>query len=783
MCVVAPTNAQTGDGSALLAEIRLEGDQLPSLTVEALQEQLRTRANRRFLGVPGITPALWLYQLGGEGDQPLGRALQRAGEAPAVYDPAVATADAARLAALFRQEGFLAAQVAVRVDTLDSGPPLRVRVTFDVAAGPPTFLRHVRYEGLDALTAGERRVMTDGTVLELRLAGGDASRFTAEGSRFSERLLLAERRRLLDFLRARGFARVGRDSVQAIVFGLPGGAPDTMLIENPPDSVDVTVRVRTGPRFRFGDVLFVVSGPEARTAPRTDTLSAGDGHLAIRMDGESQLSSGLLRRALRFRPGDPYDATALLATKRRLERTGVFTFSEIVALPPDTAEVGLPRLPHRIGLRTRRRHAVRLEGFVLQRTGVLGTEAEELALGTGATYRNANTFGRGEALTLRATGSVAGDLADGFPTAQAEIGAGLTVPGLVWPFGAVERALSPFDARTRFSLGFLTARRAALGIVLRGRAALGLRFEVQHTRTLISFLDLLDLSLSDPDTLAGFSERFLSFVEDPVARQFILEDYTRPQINNALRYTLRAGTADLFRRDRGSLLEASLEVGGNLPELLDRLVFTPDTVEGSLPGLPLFGGDASNRLEYRPYVRAQVDARRYYPQRRTVLAVKLFAGAAHPTGDSPVVPFDRRFFSGGATSVRGWRLRSLGPGAVDDEAAFVQGGDVKLEAAAEARYIALRRVLSADWQLALFADAGNVWFGPRTPGDSDGRFRIGSFYRQLAVSSGAGLRIAWDYLILRFDLAWQVHAPVPGRPLFPEGLGRPLFHFGIGQAL
>ncbi len=100
-------------------------------------------------------------------------------------------------------------------------------------------------------------------------------------------------------------------------------------------------------------------------------------------------------------------------------------------------------------------------------------------------------------------------------------------------------------------------------------------------------------------SVGGFQERFLNrilgaddnqVVTDPVQRAQILEDYTQPQINNALRYTFRSARVNPLRRERGYSYEASAEIGGNLPYWLDRYVYSPDTLEGSLPGLPIFGG-------------------------------------------------------------------------------------------------------------------------------------------------------------------------------------------------
>lgn len=776
----ARTGSAQSTNQPYLDDVTLGGNLAP-FSREDLLAQIRTRANSRFLGIPGVTPGVWFYDLGGDGEGGLARAVRRVGEAPAHFSQAVLDDDVQRIEALYRQEGFHESTIEARVDTVASGSveePLRVRVSLTVEAGKATYVRGVRYEGLDGLPSDKRQEWIAASTLSLRRLDADSLEFVGVGQRFAERELLEERQAMLDFLRRNGFALVTRDSIQAVVFGMPDGP----LTTSGPDSVNVVFTVNPGERFLFGDISFVINGPEKGVEPRTDTFLVGDGIASVRMEGERRLSTRLLRRTLEVQPGQPYDIDALLATKQRLERSGVFTFSDIIRLAPDSSSVGPLRAPHRVGLRTRKRHGARLEGFVLQRSALLGSEADELALGAGISYRNANLAGGGEAFHVSTTGSVAGDFTKGFPTAQLEIGSSLALPSLVAPFGFVERSLDPLDSQTRLSLGFLIARREALGVLIRGRATAGLRLEVQHDPVRSSYLDLIDFTLSDPDTLVGFSERFLSFVSDPVARQFVLDDYTRPQVNNAVRYTFRSTTANPFRRDRGHSLELSAEVGGNLPELLDRFVFTPDSLEGSLPGLPFFGGTDESRLEYQPYVRGFGDWRHYVPRGSTTFAFKVVAAAAHPTGNTPVIPFDRRFYSGGASSVRGWNFRTLGPGGLTGESVFVQGGDIKLEASAETRLTFLHGFLRAEWQLVGFADAGNVWFGPRNPGDERGHFRFDRFYRELGVGAGYGLRIGWDYLILRFDLGYKVHIPGASSDLFPEGLGSPLFHFGIGQA-
>ncbi len=133
--------------------------------------------------------------------------------------------------------------------------------------------------------------------------------------------------------------------------------------------------------------------------------------------------------------------------------------------------------------------------------------------------------------------------------------------------------------------------------------------------------------------------------------------------------------------------------------------------------------------------------------------------------------------------MRGWGLRELGPGRTTaDSTSNILGGDIKLEASIELRSTILRQVFAAEWILTLFSDAGNVWFGPRNPGDASGRFRTSSFYKEIGVGGGFGMRLAWEYLIIRLDLAYRIHDPAHDGQFLDNAFRGPRLHFGIGHA-
>jgi outer membrane protein assembly factor BamA len=737
----------------------------------------------------------------------VGKALRSGGEPPAYLDSSTVAGDVERLTLFYEQEGFRDATVSSTIR--QTARTNQVAVIFRVTPGDATYLRRVTYEGLGALSPLQQRRLAQNTVLDAaRHDDKTPLTFRVEDQRFRKPLLLEERRRLLTFLQNEGYAAVSRDSVRALVFSNRA----------PPGSLDVTLRIQTGPQYRFGDVHFQIRGPEEAAASRRDTLdvpvdsSGGSApRVASTIEHETQLGTGLLRRSLQFVPGTTYRRADVLATKQRLEGTGVFTLTSLSPQFDAVTRVDSTRyLPLRIEGQTRQRHRLRMETFGLQRAG--GTfGSSEFGVGLSGVYENVNALGGGETFRVRTSGSVATSLDSTLITSrQLEGTVSFTLPYLIRPFRPFETVFDLTNARTQISVSALTARRNDIGLRIRSRNSARLRLEMDHTPTRTSLVDVFDVSVSNPDTLSGFENRFLESlfdnIQDPVQQAQILEDYTQPQVNTALRYTFRSATANPLRRRSGHIYETSVEVGNTTPFLLDRFVLSADTLEYTIPGLTGgSGGGLSGRLVYRPYLRGTVDLRRYLRlSSGSTLALRLFGGVAHPTGRPTLVPFDRRFFSGGASSVRGWRLRELGPGGANPQIDFL-GGDLKLESSVELRTRVLRNVLAADWVGATFLDVGNTWFGPRNQGFSaspptgndelaperpasdppgeDGKFRGLGNLTEVGVGSGLGLRIEWEYLIVRFDLAYRLHDPTPANDdVFSDTFGGPLLHFGIGQS-
>ena len=159
------------------------------------------------------------------------------------------------------------------------------------------------------------------------------------------------------------------------------------------------------------------------------------------------------------------------------------------------------------------------------------------------------------------------------------------------------------------------------------------------------------------------------------------------------------------------------------------------------------------------------------------------AGIAYPYGNSSMVPFEKRFYAGGANGVRGWGVRTLGPGAYDAKNSVTdfinQCGDIRLDLSIEYR-------AKLFWVLegALFVDAGNIWTIKDYPNQPGGQFKFDKFYKQIAAAYGLGLRMDFTYFLLRLDLGFKAYNPAMNQerwPIIHPRWGRDAnFHFAVG---
>jgi outer membrane protein insertion porin family len=228
------------------------------------------------------------------------------------------------------------------------------------------------------------------------------------------------------------------------------------------------------------------------------------------------------------------------------------------------------------------------------------------------------------------------------------------------------------------------------------------------------------------------------------------------------RTTLRAGVAvaDIDVEVKSRAADAFVEKGGLLTVLKakwvrdgsnDRLYPTRGTVtwwavEWAPPGV----------LSGSHFIRAEVSGKAYLRMLRgLVWAARLDVGLASPLrGSADLLP-NKRFFAGGAQSMRGYQRRKLGP---RDEDGKPLGGEAKLEANSEFRFKLIWR-----FNGVAFVDVGQVWRKARHMRGGD-----------LAVAIGPGLMLQTPVGPLRADLGILLTERGPRQ-------SRTAFHLSVGQ--
>ena len=200
------------------------------------------------------------------------------------------------------------------------------------------------------------------------------------------------------------------------------------------------------------------------------------------------------------------------------------------------------------------------------------------------------------------------------------------------------------------------------------------------------------------------------------------------------------------------------------PKLSSRLFYSGGVdLSGNIMGLVTGAKDFRSKSVFgAPFAQfIKLDAAVHYAKilsPNLELANRVEVGYGIPYGNSRYLPFSKQYTIGGASTLRGFPTRSIGPGlhvpsATDQLYYQIIGGDMRLLGNTE-----LRLKLTSMFGAALFVDAGNIWTKDTLLFGEEGKFSK-KFLDQLAVNTGLGFRVDLTFLLLRIDLGIPIRKP------------------------
>ena len=461
----------------------------------------------------------------------------------------------------------------------------------------------------------------------------------------------------------------------------------------------------------------------------------------------------VLRNLNTIVPGEPYSATLVNTTYNRLSALRVFSSVNIGMNQVDTNLVDCS-----ISLSQSKMQGfkVNLEGST-NSSGLFGVSPQ-------LSYYHKNIFRGGEWLNLSFMGNFQFRFNDDIRSNEFGVGAGLSFPRffpLPYRFfkGAVPRTdinLSyNYQDRPEYTRNIISTSYGYTGNIRS-------RFFYQAYPLQMNIVRLVNL---DPDF-------YNTLANDPFLRN-AYQDHFDLGSGLSLYYTTNAESVP---KETFFYSRFQFDIAGNLLSAFNQLMKTDSNGSRVIWNTP-----------YSQYVRGEITLGKTWIFGRKggqAIATRFIAGAGYAYGNSTALPFEKHFYGGGSNSLRGWQARTVGPGLSPRDNSFVipnQTGDMKLEANLEYRFSMFWKVAGA-----LFVDAGNIWMlkddGTETGMESVITAR--TFGDSIAANWGVGLRLDFNFLILRLDMGIKMHDPArevkwvgPDQWFKKDGYA---LHFGVG---
>lgn len=451
-----------------------------------------------------------------------------------------------------------------------------------------------------------------------------------------------------------------------------------------------------------------------------------------------------------IKPGDLYSEPTVSNTYSRLGSLRVFNNVGITMTPTDSCTVGCDI---KLGQSKLQGFKVNLEGSV-NSTGLFGISPQ-------LSYYHKNIFRGGEWLNLGFMGNFQFKFKEAnVRSNEFGVNTGLSFPKFL---GLPYRIFTgPVMPRTDVNLSYnYQSRPEYTRHIISGSYGYNVSYKnffFQAYPLQLSIVRLTDLD----------SDFYKALANDP---------YMRNSYSNHFDFGAGANfyyTTNTDSNPQTSFFYTRLNVNhaGNLLSAFNKLMKQNDDGLRTIWNIP-----------YSQYVLAELTVGktwRFGRDNGQAVATRVLAGAGYAYGNSTSLPFERTFYAGGASSLRGWQARSVGPGFSQMDTTFVipnQNGDMRLEANLEYR----ARIF---WKIegAAFLDAGNVWTYRNTTENDE---RPSSFsFKSVAMNWGLGLRVNLNFIVLRLDWGMRIHDPARENAwVVPKDWFRKngyAVHFGVG---
>ena len=359
-------------------------------------------------------------------------------------------------------------------------------------------------------------------------------------------------------------------------------------------------------------------------------------------------------------------------------------------------------------------------------------------------YRNVNLLKGAEILELKLTSGFDWQLGGNQLAPNAQLfnaEANLYIPKLLFKF-PVKLKRNPFIPRTVFSTSVEYIRKPDLYLMQSLKFSAG--YNWKEGKSIEHNIKLIHINSIDPRNI---TPKFDSILAEDVSLKASFEE----QLIIGSKYQFLYNNTYLTEKKFNIVFMGNLGLSGNLAT---RFVKSEgDSV----------GGKKIFNIPLSQFIRAEAELRTYWHIKpKWLLASRVVAGGAFGYGNSSTVPYAEQFFIGGTSSIRAFRIRTLGPGSFRSAKETYQAdesGELKFEANTE-----IRHDLNKYLKLAAFIDAGNIWLRKDAPDKPGSGFDKNDFLKDMAVGTGLGIRLDFSIMIIRFDVAFPLR-----KPWYPDG--------------